>query len=274
MTTQGESEVIKWQEERAARLKNEEKSWLGLAGLYWLKEGENPFGSDPTFPVILPEPAPKRAGIFIFKKDQVTLIPEKGVSITCNGSSLPDRPLLDDQKEKPDYLELGQYILVVIKRGSSTLIRFWDKDSPLRKTFTGLNFYPYQSFYSLVAEYVGYSPYKMVKQKDIIGEVHDTKMIGTVSFNFQGKRYQLDAEDAGDGLFIAFRDRTNSQTTYAGGRYLLTEKPRDGKVVLDFNKAYNMPCAYTVYATCGLPTQDNRLPVFIEAGEKKFSEDH
>jgi uncharacterized protein (DUF1684 family) len=122
--------------------------------------------------------------------------------------------------------------------------------------------------------YTGYAPFKIIQQKDIIGEVSDRKMIGYATFDWQGKQFRLDAEDGGNGLFIAFRDQTNLESTYAGGRYLLTEKPQDGRVVLDFNKAYNMPCAYTLYATCGLPTLNNRLPIPIEAGEKKYANDH
>jgi uncharacterized protein (DUF1684 family) len=163
----------------------------------------------------------------------------------------------------------------VLRRGHSTLVRLWDIDHPARKEFSGLNFYPYKPEYRLEARYDGYAPYKLVKQQDIIGEVHDTKMIGCVTFAWQGKEVRLDAEDAGTGgLFIAIRDETNGKTTYAGGRYLLTDRPENGKVILDFNKVYNMPCAYTVYATCGLPTPGNRLPFAIEAGEMKYKDDH
>jgi len=83
-------------------------------------------------------------------------------------------------------------------------------------------------------------------------------MIGIAIFEWEGKQYSLDAEDAGDGLFIAFKAKNNAYTTYAGGRYLQTERPQNGQVVLDFNKAFNMPCSYTLYATCTLATPENR----------------
>jgi uncharacterized protein (DUF1684 family) len=270
-----EAEVMQWRAERAERLRTSEKSWLGLAGLYWLKEGDNTFGSDPKCDFVLPASAPKKAGVFQFKYSLVYLKAEKGVAMTCNGGALPSEALNDDQKENPDFLELGSLILVVLRRGHSTLVRLWDIDHPARKEFSGLNFYPYKPEYRLEARYDGYAPYKLVKQQDIIGEVHDTKMIGCVTFAWQGKEVRLDAEDAGTGgLFIAIRDETNGKTTYAGGRYLLTDRPENGKVILDFNKVYNMPCAYTVYATCGLPTPGNRLPFAIEAGEMKYKDDH
>ncbi len=269
-----EADVLKWREERAERLRTSEKSWLGLAGLFWLKEGNNTFGSDPGCNFVLPPTAPQKAGVFTFKNGLVTIKSDLNVQITCNDGELPRRALRDDQQDEPDYLQLTNLIMVVIKRGNSTLIRLWDIDHPMRKTFSGLNFFPYKPEYRLVAKYSGYAPFKLVKQEDIIGEIHDAKMIGSVNFEWEGKPYSLDAEDGGEGLFIAFKDQTNAKATYAGGRYLLTEKPQDGHVVLDFNKAYNMPCAYTLYATCTLATPENRLSITIEAGEKKYQDHH
>ncbi len=266
--------VMKWREEREERLRTSERSWLVLVGLFWLKEGANSFGSDPACDFVLPPSAPQKAGAFHFKDGQVTLKLEPGVTASCNDGELPARPLLDDQQEQPDFLRMGQLILVVLKRGTSTLIRVWNVDHPARAEFSGLNFYPYKPEYRMAAKYEGYAPFKMVRQKDIIGETYDNKMLGQVVFTWDGKEYRLDAEDAGDGLFIAFRDATNAKTTYAGGRYLLTDKPENGQVLIDFNRAYNMPCAYTMFATCGLPPTENRLPISIEAGEQKYKDDH
>ncbi len=264
---------MQWRQAREERLRTSEKSWFGLAGLYWLKEGENTFGSDPGCAFVLPADAPKKAGVFLFQDGMVTIKAEPTVKIICNGHKLPSRALLDDQQDEPDFLYLSHFILVVIKRGDSTLVRLWDIDHPARKAFTGLNYYPYRPEYCFIAKYTGYGPYKIVKTEDIIGEVHDSQMIGYATFEWEGKKYRLDAEDGGEGLFIAFKDKTNAKTTYAGGRYLLTEKPQNEQVVLDFNRAYNMPCAYALYATCGLATKDNYLPIPIEAGEKKYQED-
>ncbi len=194
--------------------------------------------------------------------------------MTCNNGPLQSRPLRDDQQDEPDFLHLSHFILVVIIRGGSTLIRLWDIDHPARKAFSGLNYYPYRPKYCLTAKYTGYAPYKTIMTEDIIGEVHDSRMIGYATFEWEGKEYRLDAEDGGEGLFIAFRDKTNAKTTYAGGRYLKAEKPQNEQVVIDFNKAYNMPCAYALYAPCGLPSKDNHLSIPIEAGEKKYAEDH
>lgn len=273
--TNFEADVMKWREERAARLRTNEKSWLGLAGLFWLKEGNNTFGSDRSCDFVLPPSAPKKAGVFTFKNGYVTVEPAPDVKITCNGGELSNRPLRDDQQENPDFLFLDKCILVVIKRGKSTLIRLWDTEHPARKGFKGLEFFPIKPEYRIVAKYNGYAPFKVVKQEDIIGEVHNAKMIGILTFKWGNDEYSLEAEDNGDGgLFIAFKDKTNANTTYAGGRYIETEKPQNGQVVLDFNKAHNMPCAYTTYATCTLATPSNRLPFAVEAGEKKYPEHH
>ncbi len=265
---------MKWRQEREERLRTSEKSWFGLAGLFWLKEGENTFGSDPTCNFVLPPNAPKKAGLFLFHDDQVTVKAEPDVRITRAGGELPLRPLRDDQQDDPDFLYFSRFIMVVLKRGGSTLVRLWDIDHPARKAFSGLNFYAYRPEYCITAKYSGYAPYKTVLTEDIIGETHDTQMIGYASFEWEGKKIRLDTEDGGTGLFIAFRDKTNAKTTYAGGRYLLTEKPQDGLVVIDFNKSYNMPCAYALFATCSLPTKDNHLPIPIEAGEKMYKDGH
>lgn len=256
------------------RLRTNERSWLGLAGLFWLKDGDNSFGSDPACSFVLPASAPNRAGVFHFEKGAVTVAAEPGVEMTCNGDSLPSRALLDDQQEHPDFLRVGSFILVVLIRGESTLVRVWDVNHPARAEFQGLNFYPYKPEYRVVAKYEGYAPFKLVSQKDIIGEVSDFKMIGYVTFQWDGREQRLDVEDAGDGLFVAFRDATNSKKTYPGGRYMLTGKPENGQVLIDFNKAYNMPCAYTLYATCTLPPMENRLSIPIEAGEQIYKDDH
>ena len=273
-TDENEAAVLKWREERLERLRTNEKSWFGLAGLFWLKEGKNTFGSDPTCDFVLPPQAPKKVGVFNFQGGLVTVTAKPRVKLTYNGGKPPTRPLRDDQQDDPDYLYLSQWIFVVIKRGTSTLIRMWDIDHPARKALTELKFYPYKPEFRLVAEYTGYAPFKTVRTEDIIGETHDSKMIGFATFEFEGKKYRLDAEDGGDGLFISFRDKTTAKTTYAGGRYLATEKPRNGQVVIDFNMAYNMPCAYALFATCSLPIRENQLPMAIEAGEKKYSDDH
>ncbi|MFZ5881150.1 MAG: DUF1684 domain-containing protein [Chloroflexota bacterium] len=273
-TDEHELAVLKWREERAERLRTNERSWLGLVGLYWLKEGDTSFGSGPSCGFLLPTPAPAQAGVFHFSKGEVRLTPEPGVEITCNGGDLPSRALLDDQQEQPDFLRMGRFILVVLKRGESTLVRVWDAEHPARAEFAGLNFHPYKPEYRVTARYEGYAPFKLVRQKDIIGEVSDFKMIGFVTFQLGGKEHRLDVEDAGDGLFVAFRDASNAKTTYPGGRYMLTGKPENGQVVIDFNKAFNMPCAYTLYATCTLPPQENRLSVPVDAGEQKYKDDH
>ena len=269
-----EAETNKWREERAANLRNNERSWFALAGLFWLKEEDNSFGSDPDNDFVLPPFAPKKAGVFHFNNGIVTVTPEAGVSITCRRKRITLRPLRDDQDENPDFLFMRRLIMVVIKRGTATLIRIWDRKHPDRLAFKDLNYYPYKPEYRILADYTGYAPFKVVKQKDIIGEMSDRKMIGFITFEWQGQKYSLDAEDGGDGLFLAFRDGTTAETTYAGGRYLETEKPAEGKVTIDFNRAYNPPCGYVTFATCGLPTPDNRLPIRIEAGEKKYRQDH
>ncbi|HNT23040.1 MAG TPA: DUF1684 domain-containing protein [Anaerolineales bacterium] len=270
-----ESAVLKWRAERAEFLRTQQKSWLCLAALYWPKTGPNTFGSHPACDFVLPAGAPQQAGVFHFKNDALSIEPAPGVEMTCNGGPLPLGPLGDDQQEEPDFISLGRFTMVVLRRGSATLVRLWDAESPDQKAFSGLNFYPYKPEYRIQAKYFGYAPCKFVKQSDIIGEIVETKMLGYLIFKMNGKDCRLDVEDAGDGsFFIAFRDETNSKTTYAGGRYLVTEKLDGNLVTIDFNRAFNPPCAYTTFATCVLPPSENILHFPLEAGEKKYKDDH
>jgi uncharacterized protein len=271
---QRETDVLKWREERAKRLKENEKSWFGLIGLFWLDKGENTFGSDPTNKFILPPFAPKKAGSFFCTGDQVTIKPAPDVEITCNGGPLPTQPLHNDMEEHPDFLEMGRLVFVVLLRGKSLLIRVWDRENPARLEFKGLNWYPYNPEFCVTARYTPYAPFVAVQREDIIGVTHERKLLGQASFNLKGQQVTLEAEEGEEGLFFSFSDKTSGDTTYPGGRYLISEKPEEGHVLIDFNKAYNMPCAYVVYATCGLPILANRMDIPIEAGEKKFKDEH
>ena len=192
--------------------------------------------------------------------------------MTCNGKTPPTRPLRNDTEENPDFLEMGRLIFVVLLRAKFLLVRVWDRENPARLDFKGLNWFPYNHEYCVTARYTPYAPFVSIQREDIIGVTHERKLVGQAEF--QGQEITLEAEEADEGLFFSFSDKTSGDATYPGGRYLISEKPEEGHVVIDFNKAYNMPCAYVVYATCGLPILANRLDIPIEAGEMKFKEEH
>lgn len=269
-------EVEAFRKERFESLKKED-GWLTLVGLYWLKPGENRFGSDPGNPVILPQgKSPAVAGLLIREGDKVRVTVEPGVALTADGKAVapgtPGMEIKADAGGKPTLLQLGSLDFYLIKRGDRLGVRIKDKKSPVRASFKGLDNYPIRPEWRVVARFEPYKD-KKIPIANIVGQVDDNPSPGAVVFNWQGKTYRIDALEGSPegGLFLIFGDRTNGKVTYGAGRYLDTDPPKDGKVVVDFNTAYNPPCAFTAFATCPLPPAQNKLPVAIEAGEKNFA---
>jgi hypothetical protein len=263
-----EQEILEQRSARETRLRENERSWLALSGLFWLVEGNNSFGSDVSNDVQLNwAGVPARAGIFQYKNDAITLRVADDVTITCNGDPVKNKPLRTDIDDKPDFLEMGSLIMVVIKRGKNCLIRIWDKENPARKEFTSLKHYPVNPAYRINARFIPYDPPRIMKIRDVIGEEYDVEFPGYALFTLGGKECRLEAEKTDEGLFFNFYDPTNGNGTYPGGRFLVADPPNDREVVIDFNRAYNPPCAYTDFATCPLPPSMNRLPVRIPVGE-------
>ena len=275
LTTDYETQVLKFRTEREIRLRENELSWLALAGLFWLEEGNNTFGSDPSNDIQLENrDIPAHAGIFQYKNDVITLKVNDGVNITCNDVEVKSKALRTDIEQNPDFLRLGNLIIVSIKRGRNCLIRVWDTENPDRKTFTGLKHFPINPDYRVTARFVPYDPPRLLKIRDVIGEEYEVEFPGFAIFSMGGKECRLEAEKTEDGLFFNFYDPTNGNGSYPGGRFLSTESPSDREVVIDFNMAYNPPCAYTDYATCPLPPSQNRLPFRIPAGEMIYRHHH
>ncbi len=263
-----ENQILKFRAERETRLRENERSWLALAGLFWLEEGNNTFGSDKSNDIQLENPdVPANAGIFQYKNDVVTIKVNDGAKVTCECEPVRAKALHTDIEENPDFLELGSIMLVAIKRGKNCLIRVWDRDHSGRKNFTGLNHYPINPDFRITARFVPYDPPRVLKIRDVIGEEYDAEFPGFAVFTLGGKECRLEAEKTDTGLFFNFYDPTNGNGSYPGGRFLDVDPPNDREVILDFNKSRNPPCAYTDYATCPLPPSQNRLPVRVPAGE-------
>ena len=272
------AEVRKWREEREARLKAD-GGWLTLAGLFWLKEGKNPFGTDPAGDIVLPEgSAPVKAGVFELKGEQVTVALQPGAHGRIAGKAVSGAVAMrPDTSGSPDVLEMGTLTMNVIKRGDRYGIRLKDKNSPVRKGFTGLKWFDIQEAYRVEARWVSYPQPKPVKVPNVLGQTESMPSPGYAEFTLNGKPVRLDGvlEDPhAEQLFFILRDQTSGKETYGAGRFLYSDLPKAGKVVLDFNEAYNPPCAFTPYATCPLPPPQNWMPVRVEAGEMAYGKGH
>lgn len=267
------SSIEKWRQDRETRLKADD-GWPTVVGLTWLKEGENRFGTDPSDDIVLPAgSAPGLVGVFDLSDGKITVRVEGGATVTSAGRAVTTMELSPDSTGKPDLLALGDLTMFVIERGGRYAIRLKDKNSKMRRDFSGLKWFPVKEEYRISAKFVEYDPPKQVAVPNILGQTENLPSPGYVSFTLHGKKLRLDPvledPDAQD-LFFIFKDLTSGKETYPSGRFLYAEMPKEGKVMLDFNKAYNPPCAFTPYATCPLPPKQNVLPVRIEAGELDY----
>ena len=265
MTTY-ENEILDFRKRHEASQVASPRNWLNLAGLFWLQKGDNSFGSDPANNIALPS-GPARAGCFHFDGRSVTLTPEAGAPL----SSL-NRPLRTDRDPNPDFLELDSLFLTVIQRGDNFLLRVWDTNAPAYKNFSGLNWYPINADNHVKARWIPYDPPRKIQTMDGIGTLEEGQFLGRAEFTLHGKELSLQAEPSGDLMRFNFHDLTCGKTSYGAGRQVRVPRPTGDELILDFNRSQNWPCAYTNFATCPLPPQENKLPIPIEAGEMKFHE--
>jgi uncharacterized protein (DUF1684 family) len=256
---------------RAEEIKDLKSNWLVLAGLFWLKPGANAFGTASSNPIVLPAgTAPAKAGVFELTGDEVTLKMEPGAAAIIDSQPVMKATLQPDTSGKPTVVALGRLRMHVIKRGDRTGIRVKDLQNPALRNFTSLRFYPIDTAYRVTATWVPSDGKRTVDVPNVLGDVTPTTIPGEVRFTVNRQQLKLTAlgGDAATGLFFVFSDTTSKTETYPAGRFLEADAVKDGTVVLDFNKAYNPPCAVTPYATCPIAPKENRLAVAIPAGEK------
>jgi uncharacterized protein (DUF1684 family) len=266
-----QEELESWKKDRVERLKKPH-GWLSLIGMEWLHEGNNSIGSNETNNIVLPH-GPSQVGVFTLKDSEITFTPAKDVQIQANNFTVTKTiNVAMDSSGKPTVFALDTFKFYLIERGKPAL-RIKDSQAQTRKDFTQIDYYPTTDKFRIEGEFVAYNPPKEIEIINVLGLLNKEQSIGFVKFSVDDKEYQLDALDAGDEMFIIFADRTSGRTTYGPGRFLDVPKPKNNsnQVIIDFNKAYNPPCAFNEYSTCPLPPHQNRIRVFIEAGEKIYN---
>lgn len=266
---QYEQTINKWRQEMDTNLRRE-NGWLALAGLFWLRTGTNIVGSDPRSDILLPERAPQRLGTLEFDGNNVTLNVEDAMIVEVNGVATKSALLDADQEDIPSFITFNDMRMVVVRRSNGVGIRVWDNTRQERRSFPRRQWYPVREEFHLPATYTRYEQVRIVKMPDILGAIQDEEIHGYVTFEIHGQKHELLANELPDHrLFIQFMDLTNGNPTYPSGRYYYTDAYEEGKpFFVDFNKSYNLPCAFTDYATCTFPPPENHLKVAIEAGEK------
>jgi uncharacterized protein (DUF1684 family) len=267
-----ERRILRWRQARDRRLRQPD-GWLSLAGLAWLREGSNRVGSDPANEVALPK-GPLLVGRIEVAGGAATFVAEPGSGVLhVEEGVVGTLPLEDDREDEPTVLTVDSLKLHLIRREGALAVRIRDPDSPVLRSFRGMEYFNVDRRWRLKARFEPADPGRRVVAPNVMGTAETYRSPGTVVFEIEDRPYQLEAfqEPRETDLFIVFGDATNGAETYPGGRYLYA-KPRraDGTLTVDFNKAYNPPCVFTAYATCVLPLPENRLPFRVEAGEKTY----
>jgi uncharacterized protein (DUF1684 family) len=263
------ADVEKYRHDLETKLTSD-TGWLTIAGLAFLTEPETTFGSDPSNGIVLPGGTPAHVGSFLLAKDgriSVKLKPGQQVKL-LDGKPFTGGPVKTDGEGPPDRLVLGDVQVWVHMSGSRPAVRIRDKNNALRKAFSGRKWYAIGEPYRVEATYVPYDTPKELKVPNLLGDIDTMTVPGQVTFTLTGTRHTMVPVIDDDELWFIFKDLTSGETTYPAARFLYTAMPKDGKVVLDFNRAENPPCAFNPYATCPLPPKENILPMRVEAGEQ------
>lgn len=264
--------LAEWEAWKAERLNSltAPNGWLTLTGLHWLRPGANTIGSDSSNHIVLPPAAPDFMGEIVWSEKGLwgEFLPEGQVYL---GDSLVTYvPMATDRSGQPTVLHTGSIFFYLIERGEAIGLRVRDTLAEARTSFEGIEYFPYDPSWRVEATYVPYDPPKPFVFDNVLHMPIRQDIPGRVIFQKEGRKFALDVLDGGpDELFIIFADQTTGTTTYGGGRYVYAPRPDStGTLVLDFNKAYNPPCAYTEFATCLLPPPQNILHIAVEAGEQ------
>ena len=242
-----------WKAERVARLTGE-RGWLSVVALRWLAPGVNHVEGLP--------------GTFTLREGRVELVARPVDGYAVGGVPVERRVLASDASPVPDLLSLGNRSVMVLERGGKLALRVWDGDAAARRGFEGIETFPFDLAWRVLARWEAWPTPRPVEVVDVTGSVATRLVPGRAIFTMGGRELSLEPTAEGDRLAFVFRDATAGVETYGSGRFLTADGPRDGGLVLDFNRAFNPPCAYTPFATCPLPRPGNVLPIRVTAGER------
>ena len=259
-----EREIENFRNKRVAFLKSE-KGYLNLVGLFWLKEGENSFGSGSENDLQFPAEFPTTFGSVFKSGKKVTFTYREPVDL--NGTEV--RYTTIDVDDRSQLFARGPFRWFILESGGNYAIRMRNFDSPVLNEPFDLKFYKVSSDWRIAGTYTTYDQIRSRTITNIRNIQYEQKAPGIITFEHNGQSYSFEPRRNSEGLSVIFMDQTTGNETFSGGRFLLMEEPdKDGNIILDFNKALNFPCAYNAYTTCPIPPERNRLALAVSAGEK------
>jgi uncharacterized protein len=279
--SQWKADLFAWRAHREQGLSAPD-SWLTLVGLEWLKPGPNSVGSAADNRIRLAAPAPAHFAIIEVQGDVVSLEPPTNgfaAGVQVDGAAAHQARLADDAAPKPTVVSSGTLSFYVIHRGGRYALRLKDSQAPTRVNFHGLHWYDPDPHYIVQARWIPFNPLQKLKVPTILGTTDEMPSPGQAEFTLDGQTIRVEPvleEPGAKQLFFILRDTTSRSTSYGASRFLYTGFPdhgltQPGQLTLDFNHLQNPPCAYTPYATCPLPPEQNRLSIALPVGEKKYS---
>ena len=273
------SAIEQWRTQRLERLTADD-GWLTVVGLHWLADGVNRVGGNRGMEIALAAPDVPPLAATLEVTDAGTVIARAATEgvVTINGQPLTEATLKTDSEGQPDMLQIGRLTMFVIDRGGRLAVRVKDPESDARAQFGGIESFPIDPSFRVVATLQPYDSPREVSIPTVTGTPTTMLAPGLLHFQLGGEELTLEpyvGSPDDDSYFVIFRDRTSGDTTYGGGRFLSVDSVgEDGTTEIDFNYAYSPPCAFTAFATCPLPTPQNSLPVAITAGEKHGGAGH
>ena len=263
------AEIEAWRVDREERLTADD-GWLTVAGLFFLNEGDNSFGSSPLNDILV-RTGPAEAGVFTLRDETITVRAREGATLTIDGREVEAAQLWPYEGRERPTIALGPLSLFGHYSGDRLAIRMRDRDSDIRRNFTGLRWYPVDESFRVPGRFIPHDEPRVMALPNILGDIETFRTSGSVALTVDGEELRMTAVDSGDQLWFIFRDLTSGSETYPAARFLYADAPdANGATTVDFNRAYNPPCAFNPHTTCPLPPRENRLPVRIEAGELDY----
>ena len=263
------SDLAAWKVERVARLKGP-SGYLNLVGLFWLRQDVSTFGSSPDNDFVLPRHAAPMLGSFRKENGQVLMTVQDGVDVFLGETPVNSIVMEDDHSDQPVILTHGSLAWTVIRRDDKFAVRVRDFDNPAIAAFKPIEYYPVDMTFRVPAVLERFDEPKQMRVDTVItGLDYRPQSPGKLKFEIARESFELEAYQSGERLFLIFGGATSGRETYPAGRFLYASMPDDsGITILDFNKAYNPPCAFNDFATCPVASPQNRLKTRIVAGER------
>ena len=263
--------IEQWQQDRLEGLKAKD-GWLNLAGIYWLKQGEQSFGSDPSNDIVFPEKAEDFIGTITVKDEVAYIKVNDEAELYYKNEQVTELELSYDGSSAPSYITHRDLAWYIMKRHTSLAIRLRDYKNPAIEALDHMPTYPIDPDYVVEATLHAFEePRTITVNTPFQDYTQEYTCPGELHFKIKGQRLKLLPFTSGDGYFIIISDETSAMETYGGGRFMYTFPDSTGRIILDFNKAYNPPCAVTPFAACPMPPRENHQPIKIEAGEKTIA---